>query len=194
MPEFWTLETITPYLTTLSNQANYNSIKRLIILKHFLLHYISSEGSLTDACPSVNQMTLKNFISVIFNLIGLVEYWPRNKEASLLFRLAGSAVPENIKQQSSESAAATTLTGTIEVDLCCVCLSRLNEKDNNTRILPCLHRFHKFCVDRWLNGRHKTCPLCRFSMALGAEERSQYQEEFTEEMVIWFSSFHIAGI
>ncbi|KAM7256230.1 hypothetical protein ACFE04_011971 [Oxalis oulophora] len=80
-------------------------------------------------------------------------------------------------------------------DLCCVCLSGFSEgEDVSLRILPCLHKFHKTCVDRWLTGCKKTCPICRFSM--GKEENNfvHRREEFTDEMVIWFSSFHIAGI
>nr|ACU16805.1 unknown [Glycine max] len=95
---------------------------------------------------------------------------------------------QNNKQQSSESASASNFN---EDSWCCVCLSRLKAKDE-IRVLPCSHKFHKICVNKWLKGRHKTCPLCRFSM--GAEEKSHRAEMFTEEMLIWFSSFHVAGM
>jgi hypothetical protein len=67
----------------------------------------------------------------------------------------------------------------------------LNNKDE-IRVLPCLHEFHEVCVNSWLNGHKKTCPLCRFSM--GAEEKSHHAEMFSDEMLIWFSSFHINGM
>lgn len=78
----------------------------------------------------------------------------------------------------------------LETELCCVCLSKLNEEGKVTLVLPCMHEFHKGCIARWLDWYRKTCPICRFSM--GDKEKSR-REELTEEMVIWFSSFHAAG-
>ncbi|KAH0718356.1 hypothetical protein R3W88_006227 [Solanum pinnatisectum] len=74
---------------------------------------------------------------------------------------------------------------------CCVCLSRLKDGEDS-RVLPCLHEFHRECVDRWLNGARRTCPVCRFSMEDG-KKLCLITEDLTEEMVIWFSSFHVAG-
>ncbi|KAL2497624.1 putative E3 ubiquitin-protein ligase RHA2A [Abeliophyllum distichum] len=74
--------------------------------------------------------------------------------------------------------------------LCCVCLSSLSRGDK--RVLPCLHEFHRICVNRWLNGCCKTCPVCRFPVDEDEGKRLE-REELTDEMVIWFSSFHVAG-
>ncbi|CAM8956806.1 unnamed protein product [Rhodiola kirilowii] len=71
--------------------------------------------------------------------------------------------------------------------VCCVCLSRVVDGQER-RALPCKHEFHKECVNSWFDKGRKTCPVCRFSME-GREE----DEELSEEMVTWFSSFHIAG-
>ncbi|CAM8951104.1 unnamed protein product [Rhodiola kirilowii] len=71
--------------------------------------------------------------------------------------------------------------------VCCVCLSRVVDGQER-RALPCKHDFHKECVNSWFDKGRKTCPVCRFSME-GREE----DEELSEEMVTWFSSFHIAG-
>ncbi|KAL0357539.1 UNVERIFIED_CONTAM: hypothetical protein Scaly_1439600 [Sesamum calycinum] len=81
---------------------------------------------------------------------------------------------------------------------CAVCLSTL-EGENGRRVLPCLHEFHSVCIGRWLATPHfkNTCPVCRFPMEQdcngGDHKGSRRQECFTEEMVIWFSSFHVAG-
>ncbi|KAL5099597.1 hypothetical protein RYX36_003924 [Vicia faba] len=135
-------------------------------------------------------MTLKAFISLVFDLIGL-EDGQTNQDATLPYIVATSIVPNKINQQSSESSTSNIMEKNNDVGLCCVCLSMLNNKDE-TRVLPCSHEFHKVCVNSWLKGHHKTCPLCRFSM--GAEEKSHRAEMFSEEMLIWFSSFHIAGM
>lgn len=71
-----------------------------------------------------------------------------------------------------------------------MCLSRL-KKGQDTRTLLCLYEFHKVCVDRWFNSCQKTCPVCRFSIR--GEDNFQIQELLKDEMVIWFSSFHVAG-
>ncbi|XP_020216032.1 E3 ubiquitin-protein ligase RHA2A [Cajanus cajan] len=133
-------------------------------------------------------MSLKGFVSIVINLIGLAEEPRNNNDVPLPYML-----PQNKKQQSSESAAESSnfVENNSEDCWCCVCLSRLKAKDE-IRVLPCSHKFHKICVNRWLKGHHKTCPLCRFSM--GAEEKSHRAEMFTEEMLIWFSSFHVAGM
>lgn len=76
-----------------------------------------------------------------------------------------------------------------EVESCCVCLCILKEGEN-MHSLPCLHSFHKDCIDRWFNACRKTCPMCRFSME---EDKSCVGEVLTEDMILYFSSFHVAG-
>ncbi|KAK9064646.1 hypothetical protein SSX86_016028 [Deinandra increscens subsp. villosa] len=43
---------------------------------------------------------------------------------------------------------------------CAICLSRI-EEDDEIRVLRCDHLFHKGCLDRCVEYRHTTCPLCR---------------------------------
>jgi hypothetical protein len=45
---------------------------------------------------------------------------------------------------------------------CPICLDNLNI--NETKILPCKHKFHKLCVNTWLQ-RKNICPLCRFPLS-----------------------------
>ncbi|KAH7692326.1 Zinc finger RING/FYVE/PHD-type protein [Dioscorea alata] len=71
---------------------------------------------------------------------------------------------------------------------CCVCLSSL-AGGAATRKLPCRHLFHRECVNRWLALCQRTCPLCRVCV----DGQGSKREELTEELVIWFSSFHVAG-
>ena len=43
---------------------------------------------------------------------------------------------------------------------CVICLIDFQEGDS-VRMLPCLHRFHRECVDRWMTTQSCTCPYCR---------------------------------
>lgn len=44
---------------------------------------------------------------------------------------------------------------------CSVCLHSY-ETGEEVRTIPCLHQFHKDCIDPWLR-EHATCPVCKFS-------------------------------
>ncbi|XP_037535900.1 RING finger protein 215 [Nematolebias whitei] len=50
----------------------------------------------------------------------------------------------------------------IETDNCAVCLEPFNN-NQCLRVLPCLHEYHRDCVDPWLLLQH-TCPLCKRSI------------------------------
>ncbi|XP_058824078.1 uncharacterized protein LOC131684867 [Topomyia yanbarensis] len=47
---------------------------------------------------------------------------------------------------------------------CTICLSQF-EVDNDVRRLPCMHLFHKDCVDQWL-VTNKHCPICRVDIEI----------------------------
>lgn len=48
-------------------------------------------------------------------------------------------------------------------DKCFVCLD-LFKNDEEISTLPCLHRFHSICVNRWLR-QSNTCPICKNSIS-----------------------------
>ncbi|XP_029017398.1 RING finger protein 215 isoform X2 [Betta splendens] len=50
----------------------------------------------------------------------------------------------------------------VETDNCAVCLEPFNN-NQCLRVLPCLHEYHRDCVDPWLLLQH-TCPLCKRSI------------------------------
>lgn len=49
-----------------------------------------------------------------------------------------------------------------EAETCAVCLEPFNN-NQCLRVLPCLHEYHRDCVDPWLLLQH-TCPLCKRSI------------------------------
>lgn len=143
---------------------------------------------------SKNQMVFRKLVSFVYNLIG-PRAQLRSKEApssscQVIRWDDVQKVKEGPSMAPQPQGSCSLGENILEVELCCVCLSRL-KKGQDTRVLPCLHEFHTICVDRWFNSCRKTCPVCRFSM--GGEDKCRKQEVLTDEMVIWFSSFHVAG-
>ncbi|KAL8229019.1 hypothetical protein R6Q57_013919 [Mikania cordata] len=57
-----------------------------------------------------------------------------------------------------------TMSCGVEPVECAVCLSTI-EDDDEIRVLRCDHLFHKGCLDRCVEYRHTTCPLCRDVLA-----------------------------
>jgi hypothetical protein len=73
----------------------------------------------------------------------------RGADAALINRLPVSSV-ENPRLLPEDCRA------------CTVCLSNY-EKGDERKLLPCLHGFHKECIDTWLS-RSATCPVCKFEL------------------------------
>ena len=46
---------------------------------------------------------------------------------------------------------------------CMVCLVDYEAADE-LRTMPCMHFFHRECIDKWLLKRGSTCPICKFNV------------------------------
>ncbi|EKX46822.1 hypothetical protein GUITHDRAFT_55685, partial [Guillardia theta CCMP2712] len=51
----------------------------------------------------------------------------------------------------------------VEEKECMICLGTFRPGEQ-VRMLPCMHCFHKPCVDEWLEQGHDSCPLCMQSV------------------------------
>lgn len=62
------------------------------------------------------------------------------------------------KQQPHGTSALSAVTGS---DFeCYICLAEYSDGEE-LRTMPCSHRFHVDCVDKWLRDMHGVCPVCR---------------------------------
>ncbi|XP_071477875.1 RING finger protein 150-like [Diadema antillarum] len=65
----------------------------------------------------------------------------------------------------------------VEMEACPVCLD-IYKTNDILRVLPCMHAYHKSCVDQWL-VENRTCPMCKLNIlkALGFQIPVQTTEE-----------------
>ncbi|CAN0923645.1 E3 ubiquitin-protein ligase MPSR1 [Linum grandiflorum] len=52
---------------------------------------------------------------------------------------------------------------------CVICLDEWEKEGEVVKEMPCKHRFHGGCVEKWLKV-HGSCPVCRFQMPVEEEE------------------------
>merc|ERR1711998_141816 len=63
---------------------------------------------------------------------------------------------------------------------CMICLC---EKDigETLRTLPCMHDFHKECVDEWLTQNGTTCPVCKLDVMTGIRDSQSERDETRDQ-------------
>ncbi|TMW67404.1 hypothetical protein Poli38472_011024 [Pythium oligandrum] len=83
------------------------------------------------------------------------------------------ATKEAINRLSTRKFAAAMFPP--EDSSCCICLNDY-EPQQELRVLPCEHHFHKECVDEWLIV-NSTCPTCRKSIYEGTGDAPRTQED-----------------
>lgn len=59
---------------------------------------------------------------------------------------------------------------------CVVCMEEFRLGDA-VRVLPCRHFFHQSCIDNWLTGASKTCPVDGMEVPVGTAEAAGALEE-----------------
>lgn len=80
-------------------------------------------------------------------------------------------VPRHVQErqqhrEGDHGASVDAAASPPDADHCVICLDAFRIGDS-LRILPCLHTYHRMCVDRWL-ARSKTCPMCKYAIDSGA--------------------------
>ncbi|OLY83772.1 Transmembrane domain- and RING domain-containing protein [Smittium mucronatum] len=61
---------------------------------------------------------------------------------------------------------------------CLICFEKINIGDD-IRIIPCLHKFHKECLDQWLLERSGSCPNCRLDLHILSSPNSSQNNPST---------------
>ncbi|XP_039113942.1 E3 ubiquitin-protein ligase MPSR1-like [Dioscorea cayenensis subsp. rotundata] len=71
---------------------------------------------------------------------------------------------------------------------CSVCLDAMMVAVEAVKEMPCGHRYHERCIERWLRI-HGSCPICRYRMPV--EERRGSDKSWEREL--WFLGFGSRG-
>ncbi|XP_027150053.1 probable E3 ubiquitin-protein ligase XERICO [Coffea eugenioides] len=85
--------------------------------------------------------------------------------------------------------------------ICSICLSDFVEGEEGRELLQCKHRFHRNCIEKWLQGWQATCPLCRhlvipneivaeYQISQIVEENNSSEEELA---LVFLSPLHLHG-
>ncbi|XP_055511813.1 RING finger protein 215 isoform X1 [Leucoraja erinacea] len=126
-------------------------------------------------CTGENSSQVQKYLHQLWNtvlLVGLILCTGVIVQAQWQYRHYESSSEElemNLKQQVLKQLSAMKTrkyfpnkrhkTQLQEHESCAVCLEEFH-KNQCLRVLPCLHEFHRDCVDPWLLLQ-QTCPLCK---------------------------------
>ncbi|KNA22859.1 hypothetical protein SOVF_029680 [Spinacia oleracea] len=72
---------------------------------------------------------------------------------------------------------------------CVICLEVCGPSVGVVKEMPCKHRFHGECIEKWL-GIHGSCPVCRFKMPVEEEDggkKGEEEESGERRTEIWVS-------
>ena len=74
-------------------------------------------------------------------------------------------LPQDRKATKQQIASLPKCKVKADEDLgaCCICLDEMT-KGVQVRKLPCNHKYHPKCIDKWLL-RNKCCPMCKQDIA-----------------------------
>ncbi|XP_055634611.1 uncharacterized protein LOC129774723 isoform X2 [Toxorhynchites rutilus septentrionalis] len=120
---------------------------------HHMYHHFQPTGILTDA-PQVHfSIGLRpSLLSSLNRFVRVIEDTCTNRGATQEM-IEHNTFPHKYKRLRRASETDE------DSEKCTICLSQF-EVDNDVRRLPCMHLFHKDCVDQWL-VTNKHCPICR---------------------------------
>ncbi|KAJ8445480.1 hypothetical protein Cgig2_031293 [Carnegiea gigantea] len=154
------------------------------------------ENSANNLSPDGQNQVQRDRLMLINPLTqGVVVLEGTAPDLNTLFRtLAEKEGPPPAAKSAIEAMASVEI-GKGDDGNCAICLEEW-VSGMIVKEMPCKHRFHGGCIEKWL-GMHGSCPVCRYAMPAEEEEREKKGEEREEEgerrREIWVS-FSFGGM
>ncbi|KAJ3104107.1 hypothetical protein HDU97_009556 [Phlyctochytrium planicorne] len=128
------------------------------------------------------EMIIVTIFSPILVIFGLWCLWIYNEVARRWKDLAPKAFVKSLPVAIVNEVVQ-------EDSPCCICLENY-EIGELKRTLPCQHKFHANCIDRWLTAYLKTCPLCKADITASQNQSPPAAETtpllMTQVVNLWF--------
>ncbi|XP_049850370.1 uncharacterized protein LOC126322550 isoform X2 [Schistocerca gregaria] len=154
-------------------QGNGNGNRQTVLLPYFL------QGQNMRHIPFMLQVRMdnpQNFTNVLNQLLGQLagrltnfgDYVPDNALQAILDQLYLQYRPPTQPRTSDKVIASLPVTRLTAENMkdhpeeCPVCKCNF-EIGEESKELPCTHRYHVACIDRWLMSSN-LCPLCRYEL------------------------------
>ncbi|KAJ0090117.1 hypothetical protein Patl1_14353 [Pistacia atlantica] len=136
---------------------------------------------------SMNQETTTNSSGRIILINPLTQGMVVIEGTSSLDSLMRNLVSKDGQPPASKASVEALRSFEIEGEVgeCVVCLEEY-EVGEMGKEMPCKHRFHVKCIEKWL-GIHGSCLVCRYKMLVDEEEIGYKRDEQRREVWVSFS-------
>nr|XP_043608713.1 E3 ubiquitin-protein ligase MPSR1-like [Erigeron canadensis] len=114
---------------------------------------------------------------------------PNNIITSIFEQAAAKEGPLPASKASIESLQTVKVS---QEEECAICMMEYDGESLLAKEMPCKHKFHADCVNKWL-GIRGSCPVCRFEMPVDEEEEEKRQEIQLQLLFLDITSGGVSG-
>ncbi|KAF8399486.1 hypothetical protein HHK36_015352 [Tetracentron sinense] len=159
--------------TSFLEQLIINRNRDLSLLLPFILGFMGSSPIRESEDPDqeTGTGTHERFILVNPFTQGMIVIGGRRSLDDLLRDLSIKEGPLPASKASIEAMPKVEITEEEGDGDCAICLEDW-EIGGEARVMPCKHRYHTNCIEKWLEI-HGSCPVCRFKMPVDEDEHKK---------------------